>query len=222
MIDELDDATRTYLSAVGALAVYVAVQDGVPVRVGFCHDPHKTLTYMARRWPRVAFAWMAWFEDSKPVAANFIAAVMEAAPDMIAARRDNHVKAPQPLSFVTARIENLARFEKVVLTPHGNAIVRARIYANRLDGVLATLQHSGEFSAFNHAYRIYREGQRMKGESALPYWAAKEQMRQLIIRWLVTHPRIDVAALVTEIRERFPWFKAYGRTHSMHRSHVRN
>jgi hypothetical protein len=212
MIDEFDDDVRTYLSAVGALAVYVAEQDSIPVRVGFCHDPQKVLTYSARKWPRVRFGWMAWFEDQQPAAASFVAEIQENAKELIFGRREDNVTTPRRLPWVIAHIENLAKMEMVTLTPHASAVERARAYARRLDAALSGLQQTGEFASFNRAYRIYRERQRMRGESAMPYWAAKEDLRRVIIRWLVHHQRIDPAALLVEIRQRFPWFKAHARS----------
>jgi len=216
LIEEIDDDVRTYLSAVGALAIYVAEQDRVPVRVGFCHDPRRALTYLARRWPRASFGWMAWFEDGKMQAASFVAEILENSGELLALGQ------PHNRLAVVERIESIAKLESVTLTPHKNAVERAQAYTRRLDGALATLQQGGHFGSFNHAYRIYRERQRLKGESALPYWAAKEQMRQTIILWLVQHQRIDPAALLTEIRERFPWFKTYGRLHVAGKKAPRN
>lgn len=207
MIDEFDDDVRTYLSAVGALAVYVAEQDSIPVRVGFCHDPVKVLTYMARKWPRTRFGWIAWFEDQQPAAASFVAEIQENAKELIFGRREDNVMTPRRLPWVVAHIENLAKMEGVTLTPHAIAVNRAKLCARRLADALNALQEQGHFSAFNHAYRIYRERQRMRGELAMPYWAAKEDLRRIIIRWLVHHQYIDPAALLSEIRERFPWFR---------------
>jgi hypothetical protein len=206
MIDEIDDDARTYLSAVGALAVYIATQDGTVVRVGFCRDPRKALAYLARAWPRAGFAWAAWFEDSKRGAANFVAEIGAHASDLIVGRRDDHVKTTRPLPFVIAHVETIAIRYGITLTPHASAIQRAKIYAKRLDVALNDLQRFGHFGAFNHAYRVYREQRRLAGESAAPYWAVREQMRQIIIRWLVTHARLDQNALLEEIRQRFPWF----------------
>jgi hypothetical protein len=213
MIDEIDDDVRTYLAAVGALAVYIAAQDDSPVRLGFCRDPHKALSYIARAWPRASFAWMAWFEDSKPGAAAFVAEIGEHERELIVTRRDETIRVPRKLVSVIAHVEMIALRHKVTLTTHRTAINRARIYADKLDMVLTGLQRAGHFAAFNHAYRIYREARRLEGESAAPFWACKEQMRQTIIRHLVTHKWTDQNALLEEIRQRFPWFNRYGRLH---------
>jgi hypothetical protein len=214
MIEEIDEDVRTYLAAVGALAVYVAVQDDAPVRVGFCRDPHKALSYIARAWPRASFAWMAWFEDARPGAAAFVAEIGEHERDLIVMRRDETIREPRELASVIAHVETIALRHKLTLTPHRSAINRARIYADKLDMVLTGLQRAGHFAAFNRAYRIYRETRRLESESAAPFWAVKEQMRQTIIRHLVKNRWIDQQALLEEIRQRFPWFNRYGRLHS--------
>ena len=140
MIDEFDDDVRTYLSAVGALAVYVAEQDSIPVRVGFCHDPVKVLTYMARKWPRTRFGWIAWFEDQQPAAASFVAEIQENAKELIFGRREDNVMTPRRLPWVVAHIENLAKMEGVTLTPHAIAVNRAKLCARRLADALNALQ----------------------------------------------------------------------------------
>jgi hypothetical protein len=204
---EISDDVRTYLSAVGAVAVFVAEQDNVPVRVGFLNDPQKALTYLVRKWPHASFAWMAWFEGSTPKGAAFIADISGRAAELIYLRRDK-MKIPRRTPWVINTIETLALRGQVTLTPHAIAINRAKFYARRLDTVLTNLQANGTFGAFNRAYRIYRERQRMSSESALPYWAAKEQLRKVLIRYLVVHKDADFYELLVEIQTKFPWFKA--------------
>jgi virulence-associated protein VagC len=222
LIDDLDDDVRSYLAAVGALAVYVAVQDATPVRIGFCRDPRKALAYISRGWPRAAFAWMAWFADSKNGATHFVAEVSAHEREIIVNWRSDLVRIPRELPFVIAHVETIAARLMVTLTPHATAIERAKVCADRLDVALNALQRAGHFASFNHAYRIYREEKRLAGESAAPYWAAKEQMRQTIIRWLITHATLDQNALIEEIRARFPWFKQYGGFHRANAIRSRN
>jgi hypothetical protein len=210
---EISEDVRTYLSAVGALAVFVAEQDKVPVRVGFLHDPSKALAYMVRKWPHVSFAWMAWFDANTSAGASFISEISGRSAELIYMRRDQ-TRIPRRIPWVINYIETLALREQVVLTPHAIAINRAKFYARRLDAVLTTLQHNGTFSAFNRAYRIYRDSQRMSGESAVPFWAAKEQLRKVLIRYLVAHKDVDFYELLAEISAKFPWFNSSGRAHS--------
>jgi hypothetical protein len=222
MIDEIDDDVRTYLAAVGALAVYVATQDGAPVRIGFCRDPHRALGYIMRAWPRAAFAWMAWFEDAKPQAAGFVAEILEHERDLLVVRRDDKARIPRALPFVISHIEMIALRHDTTLTQHVVAVERAKALSARLDTALDALQRAGHFGSFNHAYRIYREQRRLGGESAAPFWAAKDQMRQTIIRWLISHTTLDQNALLEEIRQRFPWFKQYGSFHRPNAKRPRN
>lgn len=198
MIDDLDDEVKTYLSAVGAVAIYVATVEGMPVRIGFSHDPRKTRTFLGQRWPRVAIAWLAWIDENAPGAPELCATIVEQQSTIAGIR--------QPLSVVLTKIEALAYLHKVTLTPNARAIERARACSERLDRALMTLQANGQLGAFNHAYRVYREGQRARGESAMPYWAVRQDLRRVVIRYLAAHSEVDPSVLLDEIRERFPWF----------------
>jgi hypothetical protein len=207
VITELDEPTKTYLSAVGAMAVYVATLNERPVRVGFCRDLSRSLTFLGRTWPNVAFGWVAWFEDNGK-ASEFLVAVAERSREMLSMRRPDNVLVVRPLPLVVQEIELLASRHHCALTLHELALKRASACARRLDNVLVELQRNGTFHEFNRAYRDYRERQRMRGESAMPYWATKQTLRRLIVQWLASHDGINVDSIVAEIRTRFPWFNA--------------
>jgi hypothetical protein len=190
--------------------------------VGFCRDPRKTLAYLARAWPRVTFHWLAWFEDSKANATHFVSEVVERHRVLVLESRNADVWVARPLPFVISHVETIALRCGVTLTPHAVAVQRARTYAQRLGVVLDGLQRAGHFTAFNRSYRMYREARRLGGESAAPFWAVKEQLRQMIIRHLVAQKSFDQNALLEEIRKRFPWFKLNGGLHLASGKHKRN
>jgi hypothetical protein len=199
MIDDLDNDVCRYLSAVEAIAIYIATVDGVPVRVGFAHDPRKTKAFLVRRWPRLTISWLAWFDDSKDEASSFIDEISEAR-DIVAEYGT--------MALLVARLESLARAEGVTLTPHWRAVERAKASSVRLDEALAKLKSSGELSAFNHAYRAYRQERVANGESVMPYWAAQQALRRLIIQHLVQHENFLAPQMLSDIRQHFPWFRA--------------
>jgi hypothetical protein len=203
MIDDLDNDVCRYLSAVEAIAIYIATVDGVPVRVGFAHDPRKTKVLLVLRWPRLTISWLAWFDDSKDEASRFIDDITDNIDDMLI----EHGIA-RPLAGVIARIERLARIEGLTLTPHRRAVERAKASSVKLDEALAKLKSSGELSAFNHAYRAYRQERVANGESAMPYWAAQQALRRLIIQHLVRHKNFFARQMLSDIRQHFPWFRA--------------
>jgi hypothetical protein len=206
-VADLDDDVIRYLAAVEAIAIYIATVDAVPVRVGFAHDPRKTLAFLNRRWPAVTIPWLAWFDDSKDEASSFINEISNNARDMVTRHGTT-----RPLADVVAHVESLAGFEGVTLTPHSRAIARARAASERLDQALATLKASGELAAFNRAYRRHRQDLNAKGESAMPFWAAQQGLRRLIIRHLANHDSFFVSWILSEIRKQFPWFRAQHNT----------
>jgi hypothetical protein len=203
MITDLDDDVVRYLSAVEAIAIYIATVDGVPVRVGFAHDPRKTKAFLIRRWPSLTISWLAWFDDSKDEASSFINDISGNISDILI----EHGTA-RPLAGVVAHIESLARAEGLTLTPHGRAIERAHAASERLSQALAALKARGELAAFNAAYRVYRQERNANGESAMPFWAAEQGLQRLIIRHLVSHDNFLVSAMLPAIRQAFPWFRA--------------
>jgi hypothetical protein len=204
MINNLDDDVIRYLSAVEAIAIYIATVDGVPVRIGFAHDPRKTLTFLQRRWPSLTISWLAWFDDSKDEASSFITEISENASELLT--RDGSART---LVGVVAHIESLANCEGLTLTPHGRAVERAKASSVRLDAALEALKASGELKSFNYAYRTYRQQRNANGESAMPFWAAQQALRRLIIQHLVRHDRFFVPAMLTDIHQAFPWFRAH-------------
>jgi hypothetical protein len=205
MIADLDDDVIRYLSAVEAIAIYIATVDGVPVRVGFAHDPRKTLAFLnRRRWPVVTISWLAWFDDSKDEASSFINEITNNAGELLS--KDGNTRT---LASVIAHIESLASLEGLTLTPHARAIARAGAASERLDQALATLKAQGELTAFNRAYRTYRQQRQSDGESALPFWAAQEGLRRLIIRHLANHDNFFVPLILSDIRQAFPWFRVH-------------
>jgi hypothetical protein len=201
MLADLDDDVIRYLSAVEAIAIYIATVDGVPVRIGFAHDPRKALAFLNRRWPAVTISWLTWFDDSKDEASSFITEISDNVNDLITRDRT--------LQSVAAHIESLAGAEGVTLTPHGRAVARAHAASERLDQALAWLKTTGELAAFNRAYRIHRQERHANGESAMPFWAVQQGLRRLIIRYLAAHDNFLIKPILIDIRQQFPWFRSH-------------
>jgi hypothetical protein len=203
MIAYLNNGVVDYLAAADAIAVYVATVDGVPVRVGFTHDPRKTIAFLARRFPAVRIDWCAWFDESKDESASFINEISDNAGELLS-RNGN----ARTLASIVAHVESLAGFEGVTLTPHERAIERAQAASERLNRALATLKATGELAAFNRAYRAHRRERQAKGESTVPFWAAQQVLRRMIIRQLASHDGFFVSWFLRDIRQQFPWFHA--------------
>ena len=195
-LERVSTAAKTYLSAIGAVAIYIGVDKGRPINVGVARDLDKALRHLQKIIsPTAIFGWIAWGTNYD--ALSDIARRMFAMPgDMVT------------LDLAAAAIETAAQVRGITLTPHIRAIERAEVYAGYLDEAIAAMQRNSTFSAFNHAYKLHRQTLARKGESAQPYWSVMAELRAVIIRALIAEPknRLVPASVITEIRKHFPWF----------------
>lgn len=192
----LGNAAKTYLSAIGASAIYVSVDQGKPVSVGVARDLDKALRNLRKAIsPTLSFGWVAW-------SPRYQVLVDIAQAPFVALTLDETVTV----------IETLAKARGIALTPHKRALERARVYARFLDDTLAVLQEAGEFAAFNRAYKAHRQERLRRRESVKPYWAVMSELRGVVIRALVTNKKTRMlpSSALAEIRKHFPWFS---RTH---------
>jgi hypothetical protein len=199
----LSTAAKTYLNAIGAVAIYVAVDQDNPITVGVARDLDKALRHMRRIIsPSASIVWIAWglhYGELAQIAQT---------PDFIYVSRHDGVKRLLPLDLLVAKIERMAQSRGVILTPHAKAIERAELYAGYLDQAIDAMRRDGTFSALNRAYKFYRQDGIRRNESVTPYWVVMHELRALIIRALVAAPqnKLMPASVITEIRTRFPWF----------------
>jgi hypothetical protein len=202
-VERLSTAAKTYLSAIGAVAIYVSVDQGNPITVGVARDLDKAIRNIRRIMsPTASVGWIAWGMD--------YAALTQIAqtPNLIYVNRDDGIKRALPLNELVALIELLAQARGLTLTPHSRAIERAKVYAGYLDEALEALQRDGTFSAFNRAYAVHRLERARRNESVTPFWAVMHELRALIIRSLIASPknRLVPSSVIVEIRKQFPWF----------------
>jgi hypothetical protein len=194
-IERVSTAAKTYLSAIGAVAIYISTDKGKPINVGVARDLDKALRHLRKIIsPTASFGWIAWGMDYARLTD-------------IAQMRDLFHDRP-PLEEMAVRIEMMAVAHGAVLTPHARAIERAQVYADYLADALKAMQDTGTLSAFNHAYKLHRMALDRKGESAQPYWSVMQGLRAVIIRALISEPknRLMPADVIREIRQAFPWF----------------
>jgi len=194
-IERVSTAAKTYLSAIGAVAIYISVDKGKPINVGVARDLDKALRHIRKIIsPTATFGWIAWGMDYARL--TDIAQMRDLFPDR------------PPLEEMAVRINMMAVAHGVVLTPHARAIERAQVYADYLADALKAMQDTGTLSAFNHAYKLHRMALDRKGESAQPYWSVMQELRAVIVRALVAEPknRLMPTSVITEIRQAFPWF----------------
>lgn len=201
--ESLSTAAKTYLNAIGAVAIYVAVDQGNPITVGVARDLDKAIRHMRRIIsPTASIGWIAWglrYGELAQIAQT---------PDLLYFNRNDDVKIALRLEELVRVIERAAAAYDIVLTPHAKAIERAELYAGYLDQAIAAMRRDGTFSALNRAYKFYRQDGLRRNESVTPYWVVMHELRALIIRALVAAPqnKLMPASVITEIRKRFPWF----------------
>jgi hypothetical protein len=203
LIERLSTAAKTYLSAIGAVAIYVSVDQGNPITVGVARDLDKAIRHMRRIIsPTASIAWIAWASDYDRLA------TIAQTPNLIYVNRDDGVKRALPLNELVDVIEMMAQSRGITLTPHAKAIERAELYAGYLDQAIAAMRRDGTFSALNRAYKFYRQDGLRRNESVTPYWVVMHELRALIIRALVAAPqnKLMPASVLAEIRKQFPWF----------------
>jgi len=68
----------------------------------------------------------------------------------------------------------------IQLTPHASVLARATACTERIKGGLAELQERGGLKYFNKVYRERRQAAAVRGESFMPYAAARARLRQAI------------------------------------------
>ena len=194
-IERVDTAAKTYLSAIGAVAIYISIDNGKPINVGVARDLDKALRHLRKIIsPTATFGWIAWGMDYARLTD-------------IAQMRDL-LHGTHTIEDMGERITMMAVAHGAVLTPHARAIERAQVYADYLDEALKAMQRNSTFTAFNHAYKLHRQQLARKGESAQPYWSVMAELRAVIVRHLVAEPknRLMPADVIREIRKAFPWF----------------
>jgi hypothetical protein len=107
----------------------------------------------------------------------------EAGPVMRKARRLTG-RTPD-LSRATSALTKAASDQRVTLTPHATAMMRAGEAAKRLDAYMASLRGTGVLKEFTKAYRRKRLAAGLRGEGFMPYSAAELRLRRALIPLLM-------------------------------------
>ena len=196
-------SVKSYLSAVGAAAIYVSVSDQLPKSVGVCRDLDRSIDQLQRLFDApVTLGWVAWAQSQEALV------IIAKTPDLMLRARDDGVKVPIGLSELVERIKDMAERSAIVLTPHRIAVERATELALSVERIFAELRASGRMSQFNDAYKSYRASAKANGHKVLPYWKAQEQLRRVTIQALATSSSTSGSKekLSELIAQEFPWF----------------
>lgn len=193
-------SVKSYLSAIGAAAIYVSVLDRVPKSVGVARDLDRVLGHLRSLMGLpVTFGWIAWAQQSDALLA------IAQMPDLMV-RRHNGVTVPKTLPEIVETICAAADGSDIALTPHTAVMERAASLAGCVEQVFLELRTSGQMAAFNAAYKIHRQ---VNGK-VQPYWLVQERLRRVTIQALVSSPNRSIVygTLAELIAKEFPWFKA--------------
>ena len=198
-------SVKSYLSAVGAAAIYVSVHDQIPKSVGVCRDLDRTI-YTMRQMTGVplTFGWVTWAQPYE--------ALLEIAktPGLMLHARGDGVKVPRSLVEIVQAITEIAERSAIVLTPHRTVVERATALSVSVEQVFAELRTSGQLAAFNASYKTYRQAAKQNGEKVLPYWKAQERLRSVTIKALASSSSRSMSQqkLGELISQQFPWFRS--------------
>jgi hypothetical protein len=153
-----DKAALKYLEASGAAPIFITEVDGVAtIRTGSKVDPRAV----------VVFWTMA---DAKPVVA---------CARRIAGKNQNVDDAV--VSLRKAAVECRA-----TLTPHGVAISRARVAAERLDAFMSSMRGTGVLKEFTRTYKRRRIAAAERGKGFMSYKVAELRFKRALIPLLMS------------------------------------
>jgi hypothetical protein len=201
-----EEGAKTYLAAIGAIAIYVSIDRERPINVGVARDLDKALTHQRRIISRtIALSWVAWGKHFQK-----LSDIAQTPGLMLTRRPDDGVNVTLQADELAAKIVTLAGQSGLVLTPHARVLERARAFSGLLDEAMEALKEKGHLAEFNQAYKRRRDELRLRSESIQPYWAALQELRAVVVRVLVAQPngRLVTTSVLVEIRKRFPWFNA--------------
>lgn len=197
-------SVKSYLSAIGAVAIYVSVNDHVPKSIGVCRDLDRALAD-ARAHAPVSFGWVAWSQPYEALLA------IAKTPDLMLRRRSDGARVIRSLPEIVQAITEIAERSAIVLTPHRTTIERATELALSVERAFEELRISGQLASFNAAYKRYRKAAEANGEKAMPYWKAQEHLRKVTIKTLARNAGRSVSQqkLGELISQEFPWFRSF-------------
>jgi hypothetical protein len=205
----IDRALTNYLSAIDIASVYVASLFGHPLVVAASKNVNNSMASVRIYNPKATIAWIGWikkFEDAEKIVAD--------KKRILTAVRHDGLRRSRSLPDVIRSIEDIAHFQRIVITPHHMVVKRAQQIATHVDQVFVDLQRQKRLLEFNQAYRRYRMAMAMRGESVAPYEVIKGRLRKLVIRAVIekgAQGKIDYPTVLSQFAESFPWFVTISR-----------
>jgi hypothetical protein len=165
-------AAIAYLIASGAVAISIVEnQTGCSFKIGTKIDPRAAVVYWSR-------------ED-------------EAGPVMRKARKLAG-KSPD-LTTATSVLHRAAADQRVTLTEHATAMMRAAEAAKRLDAFIAQLRARGAMREFTKMYKRRRIAATMRGEGFMSYQIAEARLRKALVPLLQGGATVAPTSLFSQI-----------------------
>jgi hypothetical protein len=103
---------------------------------------------------------------------------------LLKAARRRAGKSPD-LTKATSALTKAASDQRITLTPHDVAIIRAGQAAAKLDAYMASLRGTGVLKEFTKAYRRKRLAAGLRGEGFMSYGAAELRLRKALVPLLM-------------------------------------
>jgi hypothetical protein len=102
-----------------------------------------------------------------------------------AVMRKARTGASPDIAAATTALHKAAADQRVTLTEHGTAMMRAGEAAKRLDAYVASLRARGAMKEFTKAYRRHRLAAIARGEGFMSYAVAELRLRRALVPLLV-------------------------------------
>ena len=165
-------AAVAYLIASGATAITIIENvTGCTFRVG---------TKISRR-----AAVVMWLREDEATA-------------LLKAARRRAGKSPD-LTKATSALTKAASDQRVTLTEHATAMMRAGVAAAKLDQYMASLRGTGVLVEFNRAFKRKRMAATARGEGFMPYSTAMLRLRKALVPLLQGGGNVHTATLFADV-----------------------
>ena len=177
-------AEREYLTAYGAVAVYVVELPTGDTFVGTSRDLLQSLLSIRRRYAGAAIVCAYWVKDAAEAQLICLEVARGSEGVLMNART------------AQARIETVAARVDVALTDHATILSRVGMAVEYVETKIAEAQAAGELRWFNRAYRAWRLEAKQHGRT-MSYREARARLRRAIYRQILFSECCEIGSMPT-------------------------